>query len=303
MLEVAVWPPGQGALGPGGSPFYLELGGETRPHVDRTGRRRGHRDWDRWHDDEGPSGPLSGDRENDRPDRAPDVGGPVYQYSWTLGHPGDGALADPWWHHLRAPHRQPWNALDDPAARVYLYFPTEGGWRVDELAANLTYLAPVHQQESMHNKAADDWSKVEPVLTGAGEVASKLAGVAGLGPVAAGMAPLLAASAKLQINRVPASDHYAWTVAKVATRTEQDGFFQGIMWTVPRQAFTDLGGRLTGTLAVTVQASSYQGNEVASEPVLRPAAALASAVILHDGRSTELPGEGFVRLIIDPRDD
>jgi hypothetical protein len=302
MLEAAVWPADLTQWGSRAYPFYLEVGGETSPIVDQTSthHRRGE---GRDPDGDGNASPRDhsegdhegGHRDHDR------LENPVYEYSWTLGHPGAGAEADPWWHRFHAPQRDEWDDMDDPAARVYLYFPTQGGWRADELATSLTYLSPVHHQEDLHDKAADDWAKVQPILNGAGDLAGKLTAVPGLGPVAGAVAPGIAAAAKLSLTKVPPGT-YKWTVAKVAAHMDGE-FFQGVMWTLPKAVFSDLGGRLTGTLAVTIQASSYQqGDRVATVPALRPVAVRAKAVIHHGGKWTDVPGEGgFVRLIIEPR--
>ena len=66
---------------------------------------------------------------------------PVYEYWWTVGHGG----SKPEHRHLFENRKKLdlCHQLEDIAARVYLYFPISGGWRVQELAASAKYLAPV----------------------------------------------------------------------------------------------------------------------------------------------------------------
>jgi hypothetical protein len=52
----------------------------------------------------------------------------------------------------------PWEAVADPAVRVYLYFPISAGWRVKEIMATLKYLAPAPEQRSWFEQARKDLS-------------------------------------------------------------------------------------------------------------------------------------------------
>jgi hypothetical protein len=57
--------------------------------------------------------------------------------------------------------------------------------------------------------------------------------------------------AKVQINSVPQADGFQWSVGKVTFRSAKHGVMQGVMWTLPKKMFAELGGRLTGSLAVS----------------------------------------------------
>jgi hypothetical protein len=86
---------------------------------------------------------------------------------------------------------------------VYLCFPISGGWRTQELTASAKYLSPVAQQSEWTEKAADQWQRMQPILAGAGQAASALGVIPGVGTVAAAAAPLLTAVSKLQVGSVP----------------------------------------------------------------------------------------------------
>lgn len=81
---------------------------------------------------------------------------------------------------------------------------------------------------------------------------------------------------------------------------------QGVMWTLPKKLFEVLGGRLTGSVAVTFvparrQAEGYK-NATANTEVPRPADLLAHAVVLGPGGPIWAPSdvEQFVRLRVTP---
>ena len=86
---------------------------------------------------------------------------------------------------------------------MYLCFPISGGWRTQELTTSAKYLSPVAQQPERTEKAADQWQRMQPILAGAGQAASALGVIPGVGTVAAAAAPLLTAVSKLQVGSVP----------------------------------------------------------------------------------------------------
>lgn len=139
---------------------------------------------------------------------------PIYEYWWTIGHGG----SKPEHRHLFGDRAKLdlWHRLEDVAARVYLYFPISGGWRVQELAASAKYLSPVQHQSDWTDRAAQEWQRMQPILAGAGQAASALGAVPGVGTVAAGAAPILSAIAKLQVGSVPQGvKGFDWYVEKV----------------------------------------------------------------------------------------
>ncbi len=192
------------------------------------------------------------------------------------------------------------------AARVYLFFPRSGGWRIKELAATAKYLTPYKEQHTWEEAIAQDWKMLQsPVSTAAG-----LAAAAAGGPLA-GMAMksgvadagnLLGALAKLQINTVPQAEGFEWSVSKV-TFGSRLGVMQGVVWALPREMFAQLGGRLTGSLALSViPAPLQQGEEVASNlPACTALPILAHAVVYTDDGEIWAPGQrDFVKLHVRP---
>jgi hypothetical protein len=297
---------------------YLELFGETRPFVDTAFAELI---------------PASAAAD------APPVSGasaPVYEYWWTIGHPGlpreDGRFPD--WLHRSETGEDPdgdsarkfWDDLDDPAARVYVFFPRNGGWRIKELVATVKYLSPVPQQADFWSKAVQSWTALQPLV----QDASTLAGALGpaVGVPARGAVTTLNALAELKLSSVPQGAGLDWSVGKVtfghpestdgessqdnadaAQRSEADpvdtGVMQGVVWTLPAKMFTELGGRLTGSLAVTfIPCGLQMGAQPASgEPTFQPRAILAHAVVYPKGGDPcWVPAERrFIRLHVAPQ--
>jgi hypothetical protein len=71
---------------------------------------------------------------------------------------------------------------------------------------------------------------MQPIFAGAGQAASALGVVTGVGTVAAGAAPLLSAVSKLQVGNVPqAVKGFDWYVEKVTVPpSTQHGVMQGL---------------------------------------------------------------------------
>jgi hypothetical protein len=94
-----------------------------------------------------------------------------------------------------------------------------------------------------------------------------------------------------------------------AQRSETDpadtGVMQGVVWTLPAKMFTELGGRLTGSLAVTfIPCELQMGAQPASgEPTFQPRAILAHAVVYPKGVDPcWVPAERrFIRLHVAPQ--
>jgi hypothetical protein len=243
-------------------PFYLELFGETMPLLDTS------------YAEVVPAGPVDG---------APQAGhpAPIYEYWWTIGHPGSpyhrGGLLDIIRERVNPPEGF-WNNLEEPvAARVYVYFPLGGGWRIKELAASVKYLNPVAHQKNFWKKAADDWQVLQPLVN---EASSLAALVPGPGTVAAGSVKMLNALTNMKINSVPQSDEFPWSAGKVTFASEL-GVMQGVVWTLPKSMFTELGGRLTGSLAVSFIPARQQDEKGADSenPVPQPQQILSHAVV------------------------
>lgn len=108
MIETSSWPQDLTTWQPDEQPFYLEFLGETRRVLDES------------YAEVVPAGGTDPETLRDAP---------VYGYWWTPGHPGSVDERRHWYQRGKAA-KAPWEDLADPAARVYLYFPVSGGWRI-----------------------------------------------------------------------------------------------------------------------------------------------------------------------------
>ena len=172
---------------------------------------------------------------------------------------------------------------------------------MQELAASAKYLSPVQHQSDWTEKAAQDWQHMQPILAGAGQTASALGVVPGVGTVAAGAAPILSAIAKLQVGTVPQGvKGFDWYVEKVTVPpAHSHGLMQGVGWAIPREMFELLGGRLTGSLAVSFVPTSSAAGEV-WQPQSLPL--LPHAAVFADGETVWVPAQNrFVELLLSPK--
>lgn len=283
MIEVSSWPADLVAWSQqpekSRTDFYLEFFGETEPCLDQNYA-------------ELIPAPPSG--------AAPAHGAPVYEYWWTLGHGGAPDRRGWWSRQFRNPlsrrEPEPWGDLNASAARVYLYFPISGGWRFKELVATVKYLSPVPEQHSWIKTIGKDLRALQPL-------AGDAAGVAGLVPGGGTAAKWLEVASKLQLSSVPQQGKLNWSVGKVTFGSEVHGPMQGVMWQLPKAMFRLLGGRLTGSLAMSFIPAPYQSG---LDSIPKPMTALAHAVLYHrDGTVSWLPnhpeGRDFVELTISPR--
>lgn len=273
--------------GTGEFPFYFEVFGETAPVLDTA------------YAEVVPAGGAS--------DAAPQssVPAPVYEYWWTIGHPGHRPEHHGLIERLKGPENV-WERLPDPAAHIYVFFPMGGGWRVKEVAATVKYMSPVAHEQTFSEKVAQEWQAVQPFVDGA----SKLAGAAQpiAGAVASQTAKTLGAIAQLKLSSVPSVKGFEWSAAKVAFGNKHHGgVAQGVMWTLPASMFRELGGRLTGSLAVSFIPDHKQKPGEVSVDGGPPEAQdlLAHAVVYHpDGHENDMWAPDireFVRLRIAPR--
>jgi hypothetical protein len=195
-----------------------------------------------------------------------------------------------------------WEDLADEAAHVYLYFPINAGWRVKELVATVKYLSPVQNQETLSDKAGADWQKLTSYLADASAVSSLMSPVPVVGAGAAAAAPILSALSKLQIGTVPSSAKgFNWYVDKVTTAGVPDrGVMQGVMWSIPKEMFVSLGGRLTGSIAVSFIQSHVQDKEGTAP---EPASLYGHAIVNAQGQAHRVPSASnrFVKLRISPQ--
>ena len=256
-------------------PFYLELLGETSPFVDESFA------------EVVPAGQSAVQRTSDAP---------VYEYWWNLGHPGQPKRKRvAFWRGTRGD--VPWEKLADPAAHIYVYFPISSGWRVNEFAATLKYLSPVPEQHRGLQSASKDFQAIQPLV---GDAAS----LAGLLPGAGVASKWLGAMANLRLSSLPQDEELNWSVGKV-TFGSQRGLMQGVMWTIPRSVFLRLGGRLSGSLAVSFLSARFQAAKGSDE--CEGAHVIAHAVVYEaSGKEWWLPSSGelgrrFIELEVTPQ--
>jgi hypothetical protein len=278
VITVASFPKDLGTWDQNEHPYYFEVFGEAEPLLDMT------------HAQVIPPGGATAASASPIP---------IYEYWWTIGHGG----SKPQHRRLFQSRKKLdlWHRLEDVAARVYLYFPISAGWRTQELAASAKYLSPVANQSDWTAKAAADWQRMQPILTGAAQAASALGVVPGVGAVAAGAAPILSAMSKLQVNAVPQGvKGFDWYVEKVTVpAAAKHGVMQGVVWTIPKEMFQLLGGRLTGSLALSFIPAAAIGQS-SWEP--RPMPMLAHAAVYADGHASWVPAQNrFIELPLSPQ--
>jgi hypothetical protein len=277
-------------------PFYIELFGETRPVVDTAFAEL-----------------IPASASDAKP--VSGANAPVYEYWWTIGHPGLPRQEGGFMHWLHAASNEQdaettaasatefWTNLGDPAARVYMFFPRNGGWRIKELVATVKYLDPAPQQRDFWTKAVQDWSALQPLVQDTSTLTGALGPQVGI-PVRGAVATLNAL-AQLKLSSVPQGAGFDWSVGKVTfghkddAHPERSGVMQGVVWRLPAKMFTELGGRLTGSLAVSFIPSGLQQSDgtPAKGPMFEPRAILAHAVVYSkDGTEHWMPHERpFIR--------
>lgn len=225
MIEVVSYPADlmDWDAGSAEQPFYFELYGEGRPRVALDFSQVL------------PVGQDDGSPQTNAPL-------PIYEYRWTIGHSGASQLDSLW------------TKLRDPAARIFLYFPINRGWRVKELVATVKYLTPVPEQEKWLQKVSQLSQEVSPFI-------ADVAAIARMVPTAPfpEVASILSTIAKLQINSVPRVEGFEWSVSKTSYKSSY-GLMHGIQWTIPQKMFQQLGARLTGSVAVSFISSLIQQN-------------------------------------------
>ncbi len=167
----------------------------------------------------------------------------------------------------------------------------------------MNYLHPFHEHTSWQAKFASDWKNlIAPTIADAGTLAGVVPN-----PAFAGASALLGAIAKLQINSVPPEADFAWSAGKITMRHHQYGVMQGVMWSLPKKMFTDLGSRLTGSVALSLIPAESQRQPAprTGQPTPHCLPLLAHAVVYKPHGADEdiwVPGRReFVELYIEPQ--
>ncbi len=274
--DLKLWDPDK----EGAKPFYFELFGETEPLLD------------------GSYAELATAATTGGAPTAPRVS--VYEYWWTIGHEGRpprarGSRLTHWMG--RATRDWIWDRLDEHAAAVLVFFPTDGGWRVNEVAATVKYMSPVPHDPTLAERASGVLTTVEPLLQDASQLVSLVQPA--IGGVASKAAQTLDVLAQMKINQVPQVGGYAWGVSKVTTVSESGGVSHGVRWTLPKLMFRELGGRITGTVAVSFVPIMRQG--APPSPPRAGSIRAHASISPHGEQQIWVPGRSsFIELEVTP---
>ena len=294
-VEAVSFPEDLKGWDPEQQPFYFELLGETTPVLDAT---------------QGELAAVSGTAGSGSGTR-------IFEYVWTIGHPGVSQ-------HRPSTHRvghgaaqafeetetrtpEFWHRLKDPAAEVHVYFPQAGNWRVSELGATVKYLSPLPEEESFLDKVAKDAQLMQPVATAVGQLANVAA--PGVGSVVSGSARVVAALAQMKMNSVPQTAGFPWSVTKTVRRirTKQTGRDEepmaGVAWSLPKSMFEELGGRISGSVAVVfVPVRTQIAASTQKEPGQpEPRHVVAHAVVRTEREPVWAPGrDRYIELRLAP---
>lgn len=105
----------------------------------------------------------------------------------------------------------------------------------------------------------------------------------------------------MQFGNVPQGvKGFDWYVEKVTFgAAAEHGVMQGVVWAIPKEMFEQLGGRLTGSLAVSfIPTASGDPKDWQPEPLPM----LAHAVVYVEGQHHWVPAQNkFVRLRLQPK--
>ena len=239
--------------------------------------------------------------ENEGPKHSTNLA-PLYEYYWSLGYLEPDGPEKKWGQDLwRRMHRE-------TAAEVYLYFPTTGGWWIQELLATVKYLVPGREHAAVLQNASHLFATAQPIVEDVSKLARVGSGLPGVGPIAASSAVLLDVIAKLKITSVPPVKQYRWSVQKVADYIPGEGVVHGVRWTIPTRLFQEFGSRLTGSIAVSIipatpgpSASEFDHIQLTSKPIR--AKALIRRYPGPQKGDLHLPNEGsdkYLELGIEP---
>src|SRR5690242_1665805 len=135
--------------------FYLELFGETSPRITPGYTQL----------------PLPEENEISR--HSTNLA-PLYEYYWSLGYVDIDKKCGP----------AGWGGNPkETAAEVYMYFPTTGGWWIQELVATVKYLIPGTEHLSVLKHVADLFATAQPIVEDVSKIASAGSGLPGVGPI------------------------------------------------------------------------------------------------------------------------
>ena len=237
MIEAVSHPSVLGTWDPFGCKPYLELYGETRPLLYLNNAQM----------------VLPGSIDH-MPQMATAI--PIYEYFWTIGIP-ENLTCKPSKH---ASNRGIFcSKRNDIGADVWLFFPVTCGWRACEVVATVKYLRPLPHKHKLMEKVSRYWASTTPVVEDVANIAKLLPN-----PATDAAATILNWLAKLRITSLPPVEGFEWSVNKVTTRVKSDvgpEVMEGVHWTLPESMFTELGCRLTGSVAAYFQPTRIQQNE------------------------------------------
>lgn len=285
-----------GEWDPSASPFYLEVYGEVQPLVNSSFAEV--------------LAPTAIGAGGDLGTPATTLPEPVYEYWWTLGyrrgHPSNKLTYRDWRAERHtaadvADDRTEPVLFDDPAAWVGLFFPTDVNWRVKEIAATLKFLTPINTKDHKWREVSAQIAKLSPLVADAGSLASLI-------PGGGAASAALNTVAKLQVGTVPQTT-LDWTVEKTAHLGPSERLWQGVEWLLPKDTFDLLGGRVSGSVAVTFMEARRDGETEKADfldgQMLAGAhIAIRSKPLLRVPQPAESnQNEGYLALPLRPRKD
>jgi hypothetical protein len=131
---------------------------------------------------------------------------------------------------------------------------------------------------------ARDWQDLTPIREGASTLAGAASSFAG--PAGAEAAKTLAALAQVKCTSVPQTT-LRWWVTSIATMVDGE-VYEGVAWTLSETLLEQLGGRVTGSVVVSVIPAFLQGaeNDRSPERRVREGRIRARATLYREGNGS-----------------
>jgi hypothetical protein len=158
--------------------------------------------------------------------------------------------------------------------------------------------------EAFLARMAKDGEALQPIVGAVGQLANVAA--PGAGAVISSSARVVGALAQMKINSLPQTAGFPWAVAKttfVWATAEEKTPMAGVAWSLPKTMFAELGGRISGSVAVIFVPVATQQDQATTveRPGTKPILARA---IVHGSEPLFSPPEdaddGFIKLEITP---
>jgi hypothetical protein len=144
-------------------------------------------------------------------------------------------------------------AITREGVRVFLDFGGLNGWRISEPIGTMKYMSP-----------APVMKKGAAILADQLQTASQIASFA---PGGAAVSNWMDAAGKLGATSLPQGKGFKWSVTATTNMVDLELRYR-ITWTIPKDMFQSLSGRISGGLAVTfIDAPVLQETDTSGTPV------------------------------------